>query len=258
MVFTGYNEIHDNCIYRGTNTCLTTAWSLSGQHPTTATGHLKKTFAENFHFWYLSKKFRNCFMSINGLSDVATLLQFCSSPTQTTALPNSLRRFQMIGGSYPQDRFYLERRVKMGSLHHFHFRSPPTSSEGAKMSLYQEGGFGSNFVWPRQWCDGVHHIEILWQWYIRKHENIYPKLERYSRTIFAVLKWSSCSLWWSSGGYMPLYLILKYTNAYWVILIDPVPQIVDTKNLMGVRSLVSDVLLSEILKLHCLDLRENL
>ena len=126
------------------------------------------------------------------------------------------------------------------------------------------GGFGSNFVWPRQWCDGVHHIEILWQWYIRKHENIYPKLERYSRTIFAVLKWSSCSLWWSSGGYMPLYLILKYTNAYWVILIDPVPQIVDTKNLcsvlniMGVRSLVSDVLLSEILELHCLDLRENL
>ena len=150
MVFTGYNEIHDNCIYRGTNTCLTTAWSLSGQHPTTATGHLKKTFAENFHFWYLSKKFRNCFMSINGLSDVATLLQFCSSPTQTTALPNSLRRFQMIGGSYPPDRCYLERRVKMGSLHHFHFRSPPTSSEGAKMrGIWVKFCLTSAMMW---WC----------------------------------------------------------------------------------------------------------
>ena len=143
MVFTGYNEIHDNCIYRGTNTCLTTAWSLSGQHPTTATGHFGKTFAENFHFWHLSKNCWNCFMSIYGLSDVATLLQFCSSPTQTTALPNSLRRFQMIGGSYPLDRYYRSgKKNENGEFTTLLFQVTPYFLWRGEEELLSEGDWG--------------------------------------------------------------------------------------------------------------------
>ena len=81
----------------------------------------------------------------------------------------------------------------MGSLQHFYFRSPPTSSEGVKKSFYQEEGEDEGDLGQILFVLGNDVMVFTTLKYC--DNDIYAsmkissqKLERYSRTIFADLK----------------------------------------------------------------------